>query len=223
MTVIVYAKDVLAADSRTLHNPEHDQGHNPTIAIVGDKLRVFFGNKIALTICGSVPSTRGWKNIEDVITKAVLKAEVLDNVESVAFTEEETNLIGGHDRYFIIMTRARTYYMVPTAHKEDRRAGIRELDNTHHISYGSGAKYAYMAMSAGRAAAGAADFATQMEISCGGPIKKIHRDQLDPMLDDKTVEHLANKAAAAYVPSIVEAPISESTYRKVSRKRGKKK
>ena len=179
MTTIIYAKDTLAADSRSLHDYGEAGTSNYFTAIEMLKLMVLGEGTFAVAVCGPVPTIRGWKDIEEIFRKRLIICEEILNASRIEFLPEEIKAIAGQDRYFLVMTKAHTYFMSPIVGlNSDGINGLMQIDSISPIAYGTGAKPAYMAIVAGRSTHEAVEFAITIDNNSGSPVVSVDRKSL---------------------------------------------
>lgn len=184
MTIIGYALDVLAADSRAVHNAE-DMGDTSILAASTMlKFKLLAYERIAVAVCGPIPTTADWALMEKVLLHYCIYLEQLHPEQSlVEFEKEHQGLRVFKERFLMVMTHERTYVLLREDGKTSSDAtGMLQVDNEVRIAYGSGANIAQVAYAAGMNARQAAEFVIEQDHLTGGPVLSVTRAQLKPFV-----------------------------------------
>lgn len=184
MTIIAYARDVLAADSRAIHNAEEMGEASLLSASALIKLKVLADDRIAVAVCGPIPTRHDWLEMEQVLLHyCVFLEQLRPELHGVAFEDHHVGLPVFHQRFVMVMTHHSTYLLMREDGKTSSKAnGLTEVDPEALIAYGSGANIAYVAFAAGMDAKQTAEFVIEQDSLTGGPILSVRRDQLKPFV-----------------------------------------
>jgi hypothetical protein len=193
MTVIVYAKDVLAADSRAIGDVEAAGRFNWS-AMNRTKLRVNKTGTMAVAVCGPIPSDTAWQEILSAFTiRVVMIEEFGKDPSNLGIREEELEKIAARQRYFLVMTRVGTYFLPDVKEPAEGGRMLQILDNQNTIAYGAGVKLATMAFNAGLNGLDCARLTCELDATCGAPVTHVHRNQLKKFItSDKAREKITD-------------------------------
>lgn len=179
MSIIAYAKHVLAADSRTLHQLTDNRGQYGSSAYSAIKLKVF-DQALAIACAGGVLSQTAWKSANAIFKSAIMEME-LDELEQSTLDPVFLRILNMKVNSFILMTKKGVYYISHENANKDGENGIRRLDPEQPLFYGSGSRITHVAVTHGYDAKQAVDFTVTIEPTCGGDVLSVRQQDLLPL------------------------------------------
>jgi hypothetical protein len=180
MSIIAYAKRVLAADSRALHQVADNAGHHGASAYPAIKLKVF-DQALAIACAGGVLSQTNWKSAHAIFKSAIMEME-LDEMHQAAMDPAFLQILGMKHNSFILMTKKGVYYISAENASKDGQNGIRLLDPEQPLFYGSGSRMTHVAVTHGYDAKKAVEFTVTVEPTCGGEVLSVRQQDLLPLI-----------------------------------------
>lgn len=184
MTIIGYARDVLAADSRAVHLFE-DMGDSGLLSAVQmTKLRVLGQERVAVAVCGPIPSDQDWELLGKIYLFYCTALEHLHpDKQTITFSEEHTGLGVFHNRFPIAMTREHVYLVIREngGDTKAKATGLLKLTPAAQLSFGTGSTIANVAYAAGMNADQAAHFVIEQDHLTGPPVLSVQRGKLQPI------------------------------------------
>lgn len=167
MTIIVYSKDILAADSRFLLNS--DEAYTLNNTEVRQKIRVF-GRKVAIAVCGSYLDDQEWDVLSNAAKIIIGLAEIADAPSRFKITWLLQDIIQRKGIAVIMMTKKKVYYI--------REDVVNIVENHSYTCYGSGEYVANIVANLGHDARFIVDQVCKVVPTCGYPMMSVHRSEL---------------------------------------------
>lgn len=180
MSIIAYAKRVLAADSRALHQITDNGGHHGTSAYAAIKLQVF-DQALAIACAGGVLSQTAWKSVHAIFKSAIMEMELVE-LHQLTVEPAFLQILNLNLNSFILMTKKGVYYISRENATEDGKNGILRLDPEQPLFYGSGSCITHVAVTHGYDAKQAVDFTVTIEPTCGGEVLSVRQQDLLPLI-----------------------------------------
>lgn len=166
MTIIVYAKDVLASDSAGLVGLQNWASHYET----SDKVRLTPSKTVAYGVSGADPSARSRQKIETILE---LKLREYESLEPDA--EYDSTPLKKLGFSFIAMTATGVYFV--------DESSFRICSDVNYISLGTGCRYANVALGMDKTAKEAVQLAIKLDKTSGGKPVLIKRSQLKSFIN----------------------------------------
>lgn len=195
MSLIVYSKGVLAADTRAIQNFQSSPDHIG-VSLATKKIHVY-DNKYAIAVCGANMDEKDWAQVGAVLYTKILILELDLTKTDAPMTIDDILAINSWQRQFIVMTRDYVYLLSNDGNLNiDRELSLVRHDRDVNIMFGSGSHVANVALTYGKSAAGAVEFTSSIVRTVGGPVVSVWHGDLKPLINPPPATAPAKKAAA---------------------------
>lgn len=176
MTIIVYSKGQLAADTRALQGSSESNTYDYFTAHSVTKLKLLARGTLAVAVSGSVPTQTQWNTIQDIFLRNIIVSEMIIKEPKVFLDKQEAKQINSRNSHFVVLSKNHAYFVA--AEEKDSTPIFARIDTDLPLAYGSGSRAAYMALKMGKSAKQAAEFACDIEATCSYPINSISQKDL---------------------------------------------